>query len=83
MVKTQKPLPKPTVDVVGGELTEQTVRAMLCNPVYAGIADFPPIIDDDQWIRAAAKGIEQDGAEQWLVNMLHVLRATLANHRIG
>lgn len=55
-----KPLPKPTVDVnVGrsGQLTEQNVRAMLCNPIYAGIADYPQMVEDEQWIRAAAKGI--------------------------
>jgi hypothetical protein len=83
MAKAQTPLPKPTVDtnVAGGEMTEQNVRAMLCNPIYAGIADYPPIINDEQWIRAAAKGIKDDGAEQWLVNMLHVLRASLAGHK--
>jgi hypothetical protein len=85
MAKGKDHLPKPTVEmnVSGGEMTEQNVRAMLCNPIYAGIADFPPMINDEQWIRAAARGIEEDGAEQWLVNMLHVLRASLANHRIA
>lgn len=80
----EKDLPKPTVDmnVTAGDMTEQNVRAMLCNPIYAGIADYPPVIDDEQWIRAASKAIKDDGAEQWLVNMLHVLRASLAGHRI-
>ncbi len=85
MVQRKPHLPKPTVsmNVAGGEMTEQNVRAMLCNPIYAGIADYPPMISDEQWIRAAAKGIKDDGAEQWLVNMLHVLRASLASHRIA
>ncbi len=67
--------------VAGGEMTEKNVRAMFCNPIYAGIADYPPLINDEQWIRAAAKAIKDDGAEQWLVNMLFVLRASLAGHR--
>lgn len=83
MAQGKRPLPKPTVDmnIAGGKMTEQNVRAMLCNPIYAGIADYRPMVGDEEWIRAAAQGIEQDGAEQWLVNMLHVLRASLVNHR--
>jgi hypothetical protein len=78
----KKPLPKPTVKIdVEGDMTEANVRAMLCNPIYAGIADFPRMVEDEQWIRAAARGIQEAGAEQWLVNMLHVLRASLADHR--
>lgn len=79
----ERDLPRPTIDmkVAGGEMTEKNVRAMLCNPIYTGIADYPPLINDEQWIRAAAKAIKDDGAEQWLVNMLFVLRASLDGHR--
>jgi hypothetical protein len=49
---------------------------MIANPVYAGLGPFPPLVDDEQWVRAAVKAIEEDGAEQFLVNLLFVLRAT-------
>ena len=77
----QKPLPKPNVDLTtgeDGEMTAEKVRAMFCNPLYAGItANFPKLVDDETWIRAAAQAIREHGPEQWLVNMLYVLRETL------
>lgn len=76
----EKPLPNPNVDPTGrapGEMTEESIRAYFCNPVYAGVGPYPAIIDDETWIRAAAKALRQDGAEQWLVNMLYSLRASL------
>ena len=77
----QKPLPKPNVDLTAGEDAEmpaEKVRAMVCNPLYAGItANFPKLVDDETWIRAAAQAIREHGPEQWLVNMLYVLRESL------
>jgi len=77
----QKPLPKPNVDLTAsddGEMTAEKVRAMFCNPLYAGItANFPKLVDDETWIRAAAQAIREHGSEQWLVNMLYVLRESL------
>jgi len=74
------PLPKPNVTFVSnegvGRLTEDKIRGIICNPVYAGVGPFPAVIEDKQWVRAAAKAIEEDGAEQFLVNLLHVLRET-------
>ena len=51
---------------------------MVCNPVYAGIGPFPALVSDEQWVAAAAKAIEKEGAEQFLVNLLYVLRETFA-----
>jgi hypothetical protein len=77
----QKPLPKPNVDLTvseDGQMTPAQVRAMFCNPLYVGItANFPKLVDDETWIRAAAQAIREHGPEQWLVNMLYVLRETL------
>jgi len=77
----QKPLPKPNVDLTlseDGQMTAAQVRAMFCNPLYAGIsANSPKLVDDETWIRAAAQAIREHGPEQWLVNMLYVLRASL------
>ncbi len=79
----QKPLPKPNVDLTASEDSEMTakkVRALFCNPIYAGgIGSFPALVDDETWIRAAAQAIREHGPEQWLVNMLYVLRQTLGS----
>ena len=61
------------------EWTPEVVRGIICNPIYAGIGPYPPLIDDAMWVRAAAKAIKEDGEEQFLVNLLHVLRLSFAN----
>ena len=80
MSRDFRPIPKPTVDCdySGGELTLGNVEALLCNPVYAGVGPYPAVVDDETWVRAAAKAMKEQGVEQWLVNMLHTLRASLA-----
>ena len=60
------------------DITPAEIRGMVCNPVYAGIGPFPALVSDEQWVAAAAKAIEKEGAEQFLVNLLHVLRETFA-----
>ncbi len=74
-----KPLPKVNVEYAasGGEMTPQAVRAMFCNPVYAGVKPYPALVDDATWVRAAARMIRDEGAEQFLVNMLYVLRKSM------
>jgi hypothetical protein len=42
--------------------------------MYTGIWPYPPRIDDERWVRAAARRIEHEGSIQFLVNMLYVLR---------
>ncbi len=77
----ERPLPKPNVEfAVAGdseEMTPEKVRSMFCNPIYAGVGPYPPLVDDETWIRAAAKQIKEHGSEQFLVNMLFVLRKSL------
>lgn len=78
------PLPKPNVEFAAagdtGEMSPEKLRAMFCNPVYAGIGPFPALVDDETWIRAAAKQIEEHGSEQFLVNLLCVLREFLGTN---
>jgi hypothetical protein len=75
-----KPLPKCNVDVrMSGESrqwSEEQVRAIVCNPIYAGIGAYPASQSDDEWVRGAAKLINEEGAEQFLINLLAVLRAS-------
>ena len=77
----EKPLPKVNVEfAVSGDLGKMTgaiVRSLFCNPIYVGIDGFPALIDDETWVRAASRMIREEGAEQFLVNMLYVLRQSL------
>jgi hypothetical protein len=55
-----KKIPKPNVDLTGNgdQWTEDMVRGILCNPLYAGMGDFPRIVEDDVWVATAVKAIE-------------------------
>ena len=79
--KADKPLPKVNVKYATGdmgEMTEDMLRGIIANPIYAGLGPYPALIDEAQWIRSAVKMIETEGTEQFLVNMLYVLRQSLA-----
>jgi hypothetical protein len=41
------------------------------------------LVQDDAWVRAGAKLIEEEGAEQFLVNLLHVLRECFGDGSAG
>ena len=76
------PLPKPNVHVPRAGMDprnfgEAGIKGMVINPIYAGVGEYPRMIPDEQWVRAVKKVLEEDGAEQFLVNLLHVLRSTL------
>jgi hypothetical protein len=77
----QSPLPKPNAQMKysgsASQFTEEEVRGTIANPIYAGLGPYPQMIPDEQWVRAAAQAIREDGAEQFLVNLLHVLRQSL------
>ncbi|QJW98471.1 hypothetical protein FTUN_6061 [Frigoriglobus tundricola] len=61
------------------DFTVEEIRGLLANPVYAGIGPFPQLVPDEQWVRAAARAIREDGPEQFLVNLLFVLRQSLTD----
>ena len=79
---SNKPLPAPNVVVARAgarldELPPEAVKGILVNPIYAGVGPFPRLVEDVTWVRACAKLIEDDGSEQFLVNLLFVLRECL------
>ncbi|MFC1961205.1 hypothetical protein ACFLYO_10910 [Chloroflexota bacterium] len=81
MAKKKQAFPK--VNVVfatadGDEAIQaEHVRGMICNPVYAGVGPYPPLVSEEEWVKAATVMIKKEGAEQFLVNMLAMLRQSL------
>ena len=74
--KSSIPSPNVTVKQSGDktEWTEEQIRGIICNPIYAGIGPFPSFVPDEEWIKCAAIQISNEGAEQFLVNLLYVMR---------
>jgi hypothetical protein len=74
-----EPLPTPNVVVARAgtppeQLSPEAVKGILVNPIYAGVGPFPRLVEDAAWVRACAKLIGEEGAQQFLVNLLYVLR---------
>jgi len=59
-----------------GPWTPDQVRDTLRNPIYAGLGSYLPIVGDEEWIKANARLIREEGPEQYLANLLRVLRDT-------
>ena len=74
----KRPLPARTAGFATGGVdaldSEENLRGIICNPIYAGVGPFPRMVSDDMWIGSAAKLTRAEGPEQFLVNMLYVLR---------
>jgi hypothetical protein len=74
-----KPLPTPNVVVTRAgtppdKLSQEAVKGIVVNPIYTGVGPFPRLVEDAAWVRACAKLIGEEGPEQFLVNLLYVLR---------
>lgn len=74
-------LPRPTVKFVSNpdKMSDAAARGMLSNPVYVGVPPYHRIVSDEAWVRAAVELIKEEGAEQFLVNMLHMLRVSMVS----
>lgn len=75
-------LPRPNVEWVPSgtppaSMTAEAVKGILLNPLNAGAGPFPAIVDDAQWVSACKRFLQQEPAEQFLVNLLFVLRQSL------
>jgi hypothetical protein len=76
---SNKPLPTPNVVVARAgtppeQLSSKAVKGILVNPIYTGLGPFPRLVEDAAWVRACVKLIEEEGPQQFLVNLLYVLR---------
>lgn len=48
------------------------------NPLAVGLGHFPAQMNEEAWLKLALAELEKEGPEQYLVNLLHVLRQKLA-----
>jgi hypothetical protein len=76
---SNKPLPAPNVVVARSgtpphQLSSEAVKGIMVNPIYTGLGPFPRLVEDAAWVRACVKLIEEEGPQQFLVNLLYVLR---------
>jgi hypothetical protein len=74
-----RPLPAPNAEVAftdDNRWTEAAVRGLTQNPIYCGLAGYPAIVPTEQWIRTNIAMIEREGVDQFLVNMIHLLKTT-------
>jgi hypothetical protein len=76
---SNKSLPAPNVVVARAgtppaQLSPEAVKGILVNPIYTGVGPFPQLVEDAAWVRACAKLIQEEGSDQFLVNLLYVLR---------
>ena len=83
-----EPLPAPNVVVARAgtppqQLSPEAVKGILVNPIYTGVGPYPRLVEDEVWVRACAKLIEEEGPQQFLVNLLHVLRECLPAESAG
>lgn len=85
-------LPQPTValpdapELDGTSQSEASEAQQLgakMTPYYAGVPPYPPIISDELWVYINKKLIQQQGLDQWLVNLLYLLRNTNKRHFQG
>ena len=53
---------------------EAGIKGVVMNPIYTGIGQYPKYIADDQSIARARRILAEDGPDQFLVNLLYVLR---------
>jgi hypothetical protein len=76
---SNKPLPEPNVLVARAgtppeQLSPEAIKGILVNPIYTGVGPFPRLVEDAAWVRSCAKLIDEEEPEQFLVNLLFVLR---------
>ena len=72
--KLYKPLPAPNaVAPMSGETnwTGEKVKGIFCNPLYIS---HP--LSEEEWIRSAIQMMKEEGREQFLVNLVAVMRQT-------
>lgn len=63
-----------------GNITVEIVRKIVCNPFYAIniepdlCIEHPPMVSEEDWVKANINSIKDEGAEAWLKRLLDVLK---------
>ena len=75
------PLPRRTAKYVTdpNKMSEAGIRGVICNPIYTGVPPYERMVTDEVWVRSATQLIEEEGPEQFLVNMLYMLRSSMVD----
>lgn len=82
-------LPKPNVNFRTSdderEYTAEDIRGILTNPVHAGVGRYPEAlaVSDKKWVRTNIELLKMLGSEQYLVNLLYLLRKTFGYYGGG
>ena len=74
-----KPLPSVNVEFgrSGDEMTADKTRGMICNPIYTGVGPYPPLVTDEEWVRAAAQMIKESAIRHFLQSENCAMQNTL------
>ena len=75
------PLPRRTAKYITdpNRMTQAGIRGIICNPIYTGIPPYQRMVTDEVWVQSAVQLIEEEGLEQFLVNMLYMLRSSMVD----
>lgn len=63
------------------EWTPNDVHRLIMDPRYAGVAEFPRIIEDDMWARNNAKLLQEVGAKTYFEAQASLIRPAMAGDR--
>lgn len=74
-------LPDPTVVVdANGTVSDDAAVYLIGNPIYAGLSPYNGVLSDRMWVYLNVKLLDEIGPEQYLVNLLYMLRETYDYH---
>jgi hypothetical protein len=57
-------------------------RGVAINPIVTGIGQHPRSISDEDWVLSCERDIQETGLDQFLTDLLHILRLTIP-HCLG
>ena len=55
-------------------------RGVAINPIVTGIGRHPRTIPDEDWVLSCERDIQEIGLEQFLTDLLHILRLTIPHY---
>ena len=83
MARKRKGKPKvrwPDVRTAPETWSYAEARGVCINPILTGIGLHPRSISDEDWVVSCERDVEQNGLDQFLTDLLHVLRLTIPTY---